>query len=68
VSLAYQTEDTLEYGTRTQVHYLLRVPMSAIQKAIRDGKLEMHLINGKIQINVAEARKVFGRDKADLFA
>jgi transcriptional antiterminator len=67
MSLAYDTDASQEYATRTQLHYLLRVSMAKIAIAIRDGKLELHLIDGKIQISVAEARKVFGRTNGDLF-
>ena len=67
VSLAYDTGATQEYATRTEIHYMLHVPYAAIARAIREGKLEMHLIDQKIQINVAEARKVFGKG-SDLFA
>lgn len=68
MSLAFKDNDNPEYATRTDVHYMLRIPMYAIAKAIHEGKLELHLIDGKIQINVAEARQVFGRDKSDLFS
>ena len=66
MSLAYDTGAPQEYATRTEIHYMLRVPMYAIAKAIREGKLEMHLIDGKIQVNVAEAQKIFGKG-SDLF-
>jgi hypothetical protein len=68
MSLAFQNDDTKEYATRTEVHYMLRIPMYAIARAIREGKLEMHLIDGKIQVNVAEAKVLFGRNRSDLFA
>jgi hypothetical protein len=61
MSLAYETDVTQEYATRTKVHYMLRVSMAHIAKAIREGKLELHLIDGKIQINVAEAKSLFRR-------
>lgn len=61
MSLAYDTNSTPEYATRTEIHYMLRVSMAHIAKAIREGKLELHLIDKKIQINVAEARKVFSK-------
>jgi len=67
MSLAYDAGATPEYATRTEIHYMLHVPYAAIARAIREGKLEMHLIDQKIQINVAEARKVFGKG-SDLFA
>jgi hypothetical protein len=40
---------------------MLHVPYAAIARVIREGKLEMHLIDNKIQINVAEARTVFSK-------
>jgi hypothetical protein len=67
MSLAYDAGTTQEYATRTEIHYMLHVPYAAIAKAIRDGKLEKKLIDQKIQINIAEARKVFGKG-SDLFA
>jgi hypothetical protein len=67
MSLAYDTDTTPEYATRTELHYLLRVSMAKIALAIREGKLELHLIDRKIQISVAEARQVFGRNKVALF-
>jgi hypothetical protein len=63
MSLAYDTKTTQNYATRTEIHYMLRVTMYVIAKAVRDGKLALHLIDGKIQVNVAEARQVFGRGK-----
>jgi hypothetical protein len=61
MSLAYDTDTIPQFATRTEIHYMLRVSMAHIAKAIRDGKLELHLIDGKIQINVAEAKAVFRR-------
>ena len=66
MSLAYDTGAAQDFATRTEIHYMFRVPMYVIAKAIREGKLEMHLINGKIQISVAEAKAVFSKN--DLFA
>jgi hypothetical protein len=67
MSLAYDAGATQEYATRTEIHYMLHVPYAAIARAIREGKLEMHLIDQKIQIKIAEAREVFGK-RSDLFA
>jgi hypothetical protein len=61
MSLACETDATPEYATRTEIHYMLRVSMAHIAKAIREGKLQLHLIDGKIQISVAEAKAVFRR-------
>lgn len=68
MSLAYQPTTEREYGTKTEIYYLLHVPYAAITRAINSGKLALHLIDGKVQIEVAEALKVFGRDRTDLFA
>jgi hypothetical protein len=67
MSLAYDADATQEYATRTEIHYMLRVSIAHIAKAIREGKLELHLIDGKIQINVAEAKALFRRG-SNLFA
>jgi len=61
MSLAYDTDATPQFATRTEIHYMLRVSMAHIAKAIREGKLELHLIDGKIQVSVAEAKAVFRR-------
>jgi hypothetical protein len=68
MSLAFKDTDTQEYATRTEIHYMFQVPYAAIAKAIRDEKLAMHLVDGKIQVNVAEATAIFGKNKTDLFA
>jgi hypothetical protein len=67
MSLAFKSETPQEYATRTEIHYMLRVTMFAIAKAIREEKLAIYLIDGKVQINIDEARKVFGKPKTDLF-
>jgi hypothetical protein len=59
MSLAFKPDAPQEYATRTEIHYMLRTSMAHIAKAIREGKLELHLVDGKIQISVAEARAVF---------
>jgi hypothetical protein len=68
MSLALKSDTTPQYATKTETHYLLRVPMSAISKAIREGKIELHLIDGKIQLNVTEVQQLFAKKKKnDLF-
>jgi hypothetical protein len=61
MSLPFKPNNILqkEYGTKSDLHYGLRVPYSKIAKAIDEGKLELHLIDGKVQIRVEEAIKVF---------
>ena len=67
MSLAYDAGETQEYATRTELHYMLHVPYAAIARAIREGKLDIHLIDGKIQVSVADARQAFGRNKVAPF-
>jgi hypothetical protein len=61
MSLAFKPNNILEkeFGTRADIHYGLRVPFAKIAKAIEDGALELHVIDGKVQIRVEEAIKVF---------
>jgi hypothetical protein len=68
MSLAFKSDQDKEYATRTELHYMLRIPYAAISKATREGRLEMHLIDGKIQLNVAEVKELFGKQTPDLFA
>jgi hypothetical protein len=66
MSLAFQNNEEKKYGTRTEVHYLLHVPYYKIAEAIKDGKLALHLIDNKVQINIAEAKTLLGK-KSNLF-
>jgi hypothetical protein len=47
------------FGSRTDVHFRHRVTYRRIADAIEDGKLALHLINGRVLIEMAEADKVF---------
>ena len=69
MSFAYDTNETHEDATRTEIHYMFRVSMAHIARAIDKGKLELHLIDGKVQVRVAEAEKLFGKRKdTNIFA
>jgi hypothetical protein len=77
MSLAFKTTSILdkEYATRADLHYGLRVPYHKIAKVINEGRLELHLIDSKVQIRVEDAIKFFfpevdlGRPrKNDLFS
>jgi hypothetical protein len=69
MSLAFKPNEHQEYATKTELHHMLRVTYGKIAEAIRTGKLAIHLIDGKIQINVAEAREVLKKrgQSIDLF-
>jgi len=58
---------------RMDFSYKYKVPYSTLAKAIREGKISLHLIDGKIQINEEEAlavtSKIVRRHRdPDLFA
>ena len=59
MSLAFNSSETQEYATRTEIHYMFKISMARIAQAIREEKLALHLIDSKIQINIAEAKAVF---------
>lgn len=53
--------------------YKHNIPYSTLAKAIREGKIALHLVNGRIQINEEEAlavtSKIVRRHRnSDLFA
>jgi hypothetical protein len=51
-------------GIRYKVRNTLRVQsiLWPITDYIKNGKLAIHLIDGKVQINIEEARRVFGSE------
>jgi len=62
MSLAFREDIKIpEYATKTELHYLLHVPYYKIGEAVKKGKLAIHLIDGKIQINIAEAKALFSK-------
>jgi hypothetical protein len=65
MSLAFKDHKEPEYGTKTDIHYMFRVSQSRIADCVRKGKLAIHLIDGKVQINIEEARQVFRPEKTD---
>jgi hypothetical protein len=71
MTLAFKTISVLEqeYATKGELHYGLRISYERIAKAIREGKLAVHLIDGKVQIEVKEAIEVLLTPRQrDLFA
>ena len=57
---------------RMDFSYKHKVPYSTLARCIREGKIELHLIDGKIQIIEEEAlavtSKIVRRHRHDLFA
>jgi hypothetical protein len=43
-----------EYATRSEIHYALRISYWRMTQAVRDGKLEVHLIDNKIKVKVQD--------------
>jgi hypothetical protein len=84
MSMAFKIDDNREYATKTEIRLMLGVSYGKISDAIKIGKLVVHLIDGKIQLNVAEAKAVLSQrltikhhidesfaarqEKADLFS
>ena len=72
MSLAINTTFVLdqEYASKSELHYGLRIPYYRIAKAIREGGVEMHLIDGMIKFKVKEVVEVLSttRSRSDLFA
>jgi hypothetical protein len=58
-----------EYATKSDLHYALRIPYYRIAKAIQEGKVEMHLVDGMIKFKVKEVLEVLTktRSRSDLF-
>lgn len=61
MSLAFQSKSVLEqeYATKGELHYGLHLPYARIAQAVREGKLAIHLIDGKIQLKVEEVINLF---------
>lgn len=69
MSLALKRDNNQEYVTKTELVYMLRTTYNTISHAIRTGRLAIYLIDGKIKINLAEAKDVLPRSvrNRDLF-
>jgi pyruvate kinase len=61
MSLAFKNNSVFgqEYATKGELHYEFHLPYARIAKAIREGKLAVHLVDGKIQLKVDEVIKLF---------
>jgi pyruvate kinase len=70
VNIALKSNPILqqEYATRSELHYSFHVSYNRIAKAIREGKLAIHLVDGKVQLQVAEVVNLFFPPRPDLFA
>ena len=61
MSLAFQSKSVLEqkYATKGELHYGLRLSYNRMAQAVREGKLALHLVDGKVQLEVDKVLKVF---------
>jgi hypothetical protein len=58
-----------EYVSRSALHYGLRISYFRIAKAIREGKIAMHLIDGVIKFKTIEVIQGLSKpSKAHLYA
>jgi hypothetical protein len=69
MNLAFKPKSVLEneYATKSELHYALHVSYARIAMAIRDGKLSVHLVDGKVQLRVAEVISLFVAPQTNLF-
>jgi hypothetical protein len=69
MNLAFKPQSVLEqeYATKGELHYGLHVSYARIATAIREGKLAVHLVDGKIQLKVAEVVDLFFPPRKSLF-
>jgi hypothetical protein len=63
MNVAVKLVDNQEFATKTELRWLLNVAYGQIADAIRRGELALHLIDGKIMLNVAEAKALCGNKK-----
>ena len=70
MSMAFKIDENQEYATKTEIRFMLGVSYGKISDAIKTGKLAIHLVDGKIQLNVSEAKAVLAQRltiNSDLF-
>jgi len=69
MSLAFKSQSILEqeYATKGELHYAFHVSYARIAMAIRDGRLAIHLIDGKVQLRVEEVVNLFFPPRKSLF-
>ena len=69
MSLAFQSKSVLEqkYATKGELHYGLHLSYNRMAQAVREGKLAIHLVDGKIQLEVEEVINLFFSPRKSLF-
>jgi pyruvate kinase len=69
MSLVFKTNSVLEqeYATKGELHYGLHVSYARIAQAIRDEKLAIYLVDGKVQLRVEEVANLFFPPRKSLF-
>lgn len=67
MSFAYDTNETHEYATRTEIYYMFRVSMAHIARAIDKGKLELHLIDGRSKYALLRLRSFSANERTLIF-
>jgi hypothetical protein len=69
MSLALKFNSVLgqEYATKGELHYGLHISYERMAKAIREGRLGIHLVDGKVQLRVEEVVNLFFPPRKSLF-
>jgi hypothetical protein len=69
MSQAFKSNSVLEqeYATKGELHYGLHVSYERMAKAVREGKLAVHPIDGKVQLKVEEVVNLFFPPRKSLF-
>jgi hypothetical protein len=69
MSLAFKTTSVLEqeYATKSELHYGLHISYERMAKAIREGRLAVHLVDNKVQLRVEEVVNLFFPPRKSLF-
>jgi hypothetical protein len=71
MSIAFQSSSVIdqEYASKSELHFGLRISYARIAQAIREGKIEMHLVDGAIKFRVKEVLEALGKkhSRSDLF-
>jgi hypothetical protein len=64
MTISVNTSNVKGFGSKTDVKWRFRTSYARISNAIRMGRLSVHLIDNKIQIDMAEAAQLFGKARS----
>lgn len=68
ITQEYTSENQDTWVTRTEFHYDYRVAYALISREVERGTISVKLdVDGKVKINLEEAKAAFGKNKTKLF-